>query len=128
MDRITFITLGVKDLEKSREFYISLGFKWEDDGKPGIVTFETEGVHFALFPAEELAKDVNVNHPPSITDGFARVALAYNASSKEEVDELYVKVKRLGITPEYEPQYATTWNGYRFYFRDFDGHCWEVAY
>ena len=91
INRITLITLGVKDIAKSREFYKGLGFKIKSDS-PGMVDFQTEGTSFSIYPIEELAKDANEENPPQITSGFTGIALAHNTNSKDAVDELYLKV------------------------------------
>ena len=56
------------------------------------------------------------------------MTVAYNLDSKEAVDEFYAKVQELGGTVEHAPEKAAGWNGYHFYFRDLDGHYWEIAY
>jgi len=127
IDRITLVTLGVKDMEKSKEFYKGLGFEIKADD-PGMVDFQTKGTKFSIIPMENLAKDVNEENPPEMTNGFSGIALAHNMDSKEAVDELYVKVQELGGSVQFAPRKALEWNGYHFYFRDLDGHCWEIAY
>ena len=128
MDRITLITLGVADLSKSKDFYIELGFALDtEESDNGIVIFRTEGTKFSLYPIEKLAMDVNEDNPPTIVNGFSGIALAYNTTSKENVDKLFSKVKELGGVVQCEPQ-EVFWGGYHFYFRDLDGHYWEVAY
>lgn len=127
INRITLITLGVKDIAKSREFYKGLGFEVTCDS-PGMVDFQTEGTNFSIIPIANLAEDVNAENPPKIINGFTGIALAHNTESKEAVDELYLKVQELGGSVEFAPQKAVGWNGYHFYFRDLDGHYWEIAY
>jgi len=128
MNRVTLITLGVRDLLKAKEFYNRLGFTVDHkDSDDHVVYFETEGTRFSLYPIDDLAKDVNEERPPKVECGFSGITLAYNADSKEAVDALYVKVGELGGRPQCEPQ-EVFWGGYHFYFRDLDGHYWEVAY
>lgn len=120
------ITLGVRDVAKSRDFYAGLGFKVDSDS-PNMVDFALEGIRFSIFNINKLADDVNVYNPPKIASGFTGITLAYNLDSKEAVDELYLKVQKLGGTVEHAPEKAKDWDGYHFYFRDLDGHYWEIA-
>ena len=121
------VTLGVKDVEKSRDFYAGLGFSVKFDGG-SMVDFEMDGVRVALYKLNKLAEDINVYNPPQVVTGFAGITLAYNLDSKEAVDEMYAKVQALGGRVEHAPEKAKDWNGYHFYFRDLDGHYWEIAY
>ncbi|MCL1800213.1 MAG: VOC family protein [Promicromonosporaceae bacterium] len=128
MNKITLVTLGVNDLASSTRFYQQLGFdlnaKESDDN---ISIFNTDGTTFSLYPIHQLAADVNVDDPPPVSTGFSGIALAYNTSSKESVDDLYAKLSAIGgnvVSPPSE----VFWGGYHFYFTDLDGHYWEVAY
>jgi len=120
------ITLGVRDVVKSRDFYVGLGFKVNLDGY--TADFEVDGIRISLCKLNKLAEDVNVYNPPEIVNGFTGITLAYNLDSKEAVDEMYLKVQELGGNVEHTPEKAKDWNGYHFYFRDLDGHYWEIAY
>lgn len=130
MNRVNIITLGTKNMVKAHEFYKKLGFVTsvlgsEDD--PSIIFFKNEGTKIALYPIEELAKDINDAHPPSIGTGFSGVTLAYNAKSAEEVEEVMRRAEAAGATIQKQPQ-KTDWGGYGGYFTDLDGYYWEVAY
>ena len=121
---VHLVTLGVNDLEVSRQFYAeTLGWK---PARPqeGVVFFQTGGVVLSLFPREELAKDAMVS---SEGNGFAGFSLAYNARSEAEVDEIIADLKSKGVKILKEPQ-KVFWGGYSSYFADPDGYCWEVAY
>ena len=120
------ITLGVRDVEKSRDFYTGLGFEVEVDG--WTADFEMEGIRLSLCRMDKLVGDVNAQNPPDVVTGFAGMTLAYNVDAKEAVDQLYLEVQALGGTVEHAPEKATDWNGYHFYFKDLDGHYWEIAY
>ena len=120
------ITLGVNDLEKSINFYVGLGFMVNPDG--WTADFEMEGIRVSLCKLNKLAEDVNVYNPPEIVTGFTGITLAYNLDSEEAVDKLYTKVQELGGSVEHPPEKAKDWNGYHFYFKDLDGHYWEIAY
>jgi len=118
------ITLGVRDLEKSKKFYAeTLGWKIARP-QEGIAFFQAGGVVLALFPREELAKDALVN---TEGDDFTGFTLAYNAQSESEVDEIIRELKSKGVKIIKEPQ-NVFWGGYSSYFADPDDNRWEVAY
>lgn len=118
------ITLGVKDLEASKNFYEeTLGWKISRP-QEGIAFFQAGGVVLALFPREELAKDALISLEEN---GLAGISLAYNAQSEAEVDEIILDLKAKGVKILKEPQ-KVFWGGYSSYFADPDGYCWEVAY
>jgi len=128
MNRINLITLGVKDINVSLRFYRDgLGFNTPvDEENPDVVFFNNNGSKLALYPLPLLAEDIDKDNPPE-GSGFAGITLAYNAKSKEEVDEVVAKAARAGAVVVKEPQ-KVFWGGYSGYFRDPDGYYWEVAY
>ncbi|MBD8036047.1 VOC family protein [Solibacillus sp. A46] len=130
MNRLNLITLGTKDIVKSHNFFKSLGFHTSIRGTesaPSIIFFKNEGTKIALYPLDELAKDINKENPPAISSGFSGITLAYNAKSIDEVDEIINKAKLSGATVHKEPK-KNDWGGYGGYFTDLDGYYWEVAY
>lgn len=123
--RLTFITLGVNDLEISRQFY-QYTFGWEPEPNSGgdVVFFKLNGIVLSLFPREELAKDAGV---PSKGTGFRPFSLAHNVRSEQEVDALIASLRSRGVPVIKEPQKAF-WGGYTAYIADPDGNLWEIAY
>ncbi len=81
--RVSLITLGVTDLNRSREFYERLGWRRSMAKAEGIVFFQTGGMALALYPRPDLAKDANIAPEGH---GFSGVTLAYNARNHDEVD------------------------------------------
>lgn len=128
MNRINIITLGVKDVSKALNFYKGLGFITPGtEENPSIVFFNNGGTKLALYPIDELAKDIDESNPPQISSGFTGFTLAYNAKTKEEVDTIFLEIEKIGGKIVKEPK-PTFWGGYGGYFQDLDGYCWEVAY
>ncbi len=125
--RISIITLGVSDLERSFQFYHQgLGLPTTRKPDEGIIFFKTSGVVLALYPNEELAKDVSPDLIPEKVN-FSGVTLAHNTRTKAEVDELLQRAESAGGKIE-KPAQDVFWGGYSGYFSDPDGHLWEVAY
>ncbi len=124
--RISIITLGVTDLQTSFDFYTALGFPTTDQPGSGIVFFKTGGVCLALFPLDELAKDVHPNLKPN-KPSFSGITLAHNTKTKSDVDTILLLAEHAGGKIE-KPAQDVSWGGYSGYFSDPDGHLWEVAY
>lgn len=122
--RVSLITLGVSDLERSRAFYEQLGWKQTNPKNQGIVFFQTGGMALALYPRAELAKDAAVS--PG-WNGFTGITLAYNTRSRGEVDSVLAQAQA-GGAKVLKPAQDTFWGGYDGYFSDPDGFLWEVAW
>jgi len=123
--RINIITLGAENMERATQFYEQgLGWQKSKASSGDIVFFKLNGIVLALYPAHLLAEDATVPDEPR---GFSRITIAYNASSEAEVDALIAKVEKLGATIIKPPQ-KVFWGGYSSYFKDTEGHLWEVAY
>ena len=119
------LTLGVRDLERSRKFYTeTLGWKPASASNDDVVFFQAGGVALGLYPREKLAEDA-LTSPEG--GGFAGVTLAYNARSEGEVDEIIRDLAAKGVQIAKQPQ-KVFWGGYSSYFADPDGFHWEVAY
>lgn len=129
MNRINLIALGVTNVAASRTFYEkALGFITPNrEENPTIVFFNNNGTKLELYPLQGLAKDINEQNPPKINRGFCGITLAYNAKTKQEVDDIFSNIERLGGTIAKLPE-DVFWGGYSGYFQDPDGYYWEVAY
>lgn len=122
--RLTFITLGVNDLDKAKEFYVNV-FGWKpmkDD--QGIVFFKLNGMILSLFPNNELAKDAGVLNDGQ---GFKRMTLAINFNSDSEVDGAFQEAIGKGAKTLVQPE-KVFWGGYRGYLADLDDNIWELAH
>lgn len=122
--RISMITLGVSDLDKAVRFYRDgLGFP-QMESPPSVAFFTLNGSWLGLYGWEDLAEDAQVN---SRGDGFRGVTLAHNVHSEEEVDRIINVALSAGATLSKKAQ-KSDWGGYSGYFKDLDGHLWEVAH
>ena len=125
--RISIITLGVKDLERSLLFYRDgLGLPTTSKPDQAIVFFQTSGVCLALYPYHELARDVSEEFVGEKSK-FTGITLAHNVRRKEEVDAVLKQAQNAGAKIE-KPAGDTSWGGYSGYFSDPDGYLWEVAW
>ena len=122
--RISMITLGVKDIEKSVKFYEEgLGFP-KMESPPEVAFFSLNGSWLGLYGLESLAEDALVSSEGSGFNGFT---LAHNVASENEVDHTIEEALSAGATLSKAAQ-KTSWGGYSGYFKDPDGNLWEVAY
>ncbi|MDX2506325.1 MAG: VOC family protein [Gammaproteobacteria bacterium] len=122
--RISMITLAVKDMQKSVKFYQDgLGFP-KMDSPPEVAFFTLNGSWLGLYGRKSLAQDAMVSSQGSGFNGFA---LAHNLASEAEVDQTIEQALLAGATLSKAAQ-KTSWGGYSGYFKDPDGHLWEVAY
>ena len=122
--RISFVTLGVGDLERATRFYANgLGLP-QVQAPPNTAFFAFGPLRLALYPRRLLAADAGF--PPNGFD-FAGFTLAHNVRSREEVDRLLGTAYSAGgrIVQSARP---SSWGGYVGYFADPDAFLWEVAW
>lgn len=121
--RISMITLGVSDLEKSIEFYEKgLGFP-RMESEPGIAFFTLNGTWLGLYPRAALAEDANVSPTGK---GFSGITFSHNVNSEQEVDSVFQQALDAGAGAVKVPQ-KVFWGGYSGYFKDRDNYLWEIA-
>ncbi len=129
--RVSVLTLGVEDLERSLRFYRD-GLGLPSEGIVGtefehgaVAFFPLQGnLMLALYPRKEIAWDATVPAQPKSSTEFT---IAHNVNSQDEVDEVMNQARTAGarIVKTAAP---TFWGGYAGYFEDPDGHLWEVAW
>jgi uncharacterized protein len=135
--RIDVITLAVRDLERALTFYrdglgletrgiTATEFAGDDTHAAGaVVMFQLEGgLTLALYPRSELAKDAHVPHGPAQSGEFS---LAQIVGSRSEVDALLDEAEAAGATIT-DKAHDRPWGIYSGYFRDLDGHLWEIIH
>lgn len=129
--RITVLTLGVDNLQKSYEFYhnglglASKGIVGTEFEHGAIAFFELQnGITLALYPRKYLALDAGI---PVSAASPTEFSIGQNVRSKSEVDSVMDLAKKSGakITEHARERF---WGGYSGYFQDPDGHLWEVVY
>ena len=129
--RITILTLGVDDLERSLRFYrdglglASEGIVGQEFEYGSVAFFNLDnGLVLALWPRSSIARDTClIPQPPRATD----LTLGHNVGSKEEVDAVMGQAESAGARVV-KAAGPTFWGGYAGYFQDPDGHLWEVAW
>lgn len=119
---MTLITLGVADLARSRAFYEHLG--WRGQEVEETVFFQVGALALVLWGRDKLAVDIGVTNSAG---DFSGIALAHNVRSRDEVEEIIDLAREAGALVTREPA-RTFYGGYAGYFRDPDGHPWEIAH
>lgn len=129
--RVSFITLGVDDLERALAFYRD-GLGLPTEGIVGteyehgaVVFFDMQpGLKLALWPRASLARDVGL---PVSGPGPTNFALAHNVRTREAVQAVMAQARAAGATIV-KDALETFYGGFAGYFQDPDGHLWEVAW
>ncbi|MEM0986024.1 MAG: VOC family protein [Pseudomonadota bacterium] len=122
--RLSIITIGVKDRAAMTAFYRDVvGLKLFNE--KGMTMFDMGGLVLGLWEYDKLAEDAG--QPTGPATGFKGAAIAYNAASEDEVDEIFARAEAAGIAIPTRP-HKSFWGGYSGYFADPEGNAWEVAY
>ena len=121
--RVSLVTLGVRDLARAHRFYEALG--WTSGAAPAddVVFFQAGCMIVALWGRDQLAEDTVVED----SGGWGGITLAQNVRSPAEVDAVLAEAEAAGATiPRRGAE--TFWGGYSGIFIDQDGHAWEIAH
>jgi catechol 2,3-dioxygenase-like lactoylglutathione lyase family enzyme len=124
--RISFVTLAVRDLDASRAFYVD-GLGWTASmDVPGEVLMIQVGEHVVLSLWVAAVFEAEVG-PITRGAGVAPITLAHNVSTREEVEAVLATARAAGADPVHDAV-ARDWGGYTGYFGDPDGYRWEIAF
>ena len=122
--RVSLITLGVRDLAASKRFYEALG--WQGQEVEETVFFQAGGQAVVLWGRDKLAADSGIADDDAGPGHFGGIVLAHNVRSNDEVDAIVRLAATAGASVT-RPPATTFYGGYAACFRDPDGHLWEVA-
>ncbi|MBV8914130.1 MAG: VOC family protein [Acetobacteraceae bacterium] len=106
--RISLITLGVRSVRRAE----------------GVAFFQCGGLALSLYPRADLAVDAGISLDEG---GHSAFSIAYNTRTRQEVDTVLAQAEACGAEVV-RPARQAAWGGYSGYFRDLDGHLWEVAW
>ena len=123
--RISFLTLAVRDLEASRQFYVD-GLGWTPDLEVEgdvVMIMVGERLVLSLWDREHFQAEVGVI---ADRDGVPPFTIAHNVATEAEVDEVLATARAAGADPVHDAV-RRDWGGYTGYFADPDGYRWEIA-
>src|ERR1700761_4185052 len=126
--RISLITLGVADLARAKTFYEALG--WRGQEIEETVFIQAGGLAVTLWGRDKLAAHAGLADTglaAGAPSGFGGMALAHNVRARDEVDAVLATAAAAGAEIT-QPAHKTFYGGYAGYFRDPDGHLWEIAW
>lgn len=124
--RLHLILLGAADVPKSTAFYESLGWQKSPTGHAGFAKFDLGGYALCLLPWNDFARDALTPEADLPRAGFAGIGLVYLAKTAEEVPLILARAVAAG-GELVKPATRTPW-GIAGYFKDLDGHLFEVDF
>jgi uncharacterized protein len=129
--RISVITIGVNDLQRSLEFYrdglglVTKGIIGTEFEYGAVAFFDLNaGLKLAIWPRSSIEKDTGI---PRGVANATEMTIGHNVASKEEVDVVMAQAKKAGAVIV-KPAQPAFWGGYGGYFQDPDGHLWEIVW
>ena len=122
--RLSFVTIGAKDLNKLKRFYTEK-FGWDPlPGNGGIVFFWMNGFILALYPSADMEAGPGITQDGT---GFKRVTFTIYYPSEKEVDNVFKTLYARGVNIIKTPKKAS-WGGYIGYVADVEDNIWEIGY
>lgn len=121
--RVSLITLGVRDVAQASTFYDALGWT-RVETQDGVIAYDLIGQTLGLYPLDKLADDIGIDIAEL---GVGCVSLGYNCREKSEVAQVLIAAEAAGARI-LKPATDVFWGGHHGYFADPDGHLWEVAH
>jgi predicted lactoylglutathione lyase len=122
--RMHLILLGVEDVARSTGFFEQLGWTRSPTGNAGFAKFDMGGYAICLIKRADLAQDAL--EPSAAGSGFSGIALIHLARTPEDVPRILARAAEAGGSIV-KPATRTHW-GVAGYFKDPDGHLFEVDY
>lgn len=129
--RISVITLGIADLERSLSFYrdglglVTEGIVGREYEHGAVAFFDLSGgLKLAIWAQDDISHDTGL---PKLPVSSTAVTIGHNVIRRQEVDEIIDKAQRAGARIIKPPQ-ETFYGGYAGYFCDPDGHLWEIVW
>jgi catechol 2,3-dioxygenase-like lactoylglutathione lyase family enzyme len=124
-DNISFVTLGVENLSRSRAFYVGMGLEEHESSNEHVAFFEMNGQIFALFPRPALAQDAECSAGDPSTG--LTTTFSQNVHEEAQINRLLARAQTCGGRI-LKSASAPAWGGVRGYFADPDGFVWEIAW
>lgn len=125
--RLTFVTLGARDVPALRRFYRDLGWTENDGASDTFASFDCGSVELALYPLHLLREEAAPTAGLPDAGTWTGITLAVNFADNAEVDQAYADALAAGAAAITEPA-DRAWGGYSGYIADPEGNRWELAW
>ena len=125
--RLSFVTLGARDVARLRAFYAAWGWSERDGGSDGFAQFDLGGVRLALFPLDQLRAEAARDADLPAAGAWSGVTLAVNVTTRGEVDRAFATAVAAGARVVASPV-ERDWGGHSGYVADPEGARWEIAW
>ena len=125
--RLSFVTLGARDVARLRAFYGAWGWQERDGGSDAFAQFDLGGVRLALFPLAELGAEAAPGEPLPAAGRWSGVTLAVNVPGRDDVDRVHAAACAAGARSVAGPV-EREWGGRSGYVADPEGTRWEIAW
>lgn len=126
-DRLSFVTLGARDVRRMRDFYAAWGWRELPGSTEEFAHFSLGSTRFALYPLELLREEAAPTLALPEPGSWSGVTFAVNVATPDEVDVAYATALAAGAGDVASPV-QRTWGGRSGYVSDPEGHRWEIAY
>lgn len=124
--KISYLTLGARDMAVLRAFYTGLGWQERPGSSDDFATYETGGILLALYPLPLLGREAAPGEPVP-ESGWSGITIGVNVESTVAVDEIFRSVVAAGGRTIARPV-KRQWGGYSGYFADPEGNRWEITW
>jgi len=124
--RLTFVTLGVRDMPRMRAFYTGLGWVERPGASHEFAAFLLGGVVLALYGIDDLAGEAAPGEPLT-KHGWGGHTFALNVDEREEVDVVVAAMTAAGAR-KVGQVVDRPWGGRSGYVADPEGNRWEIAW
>lgn len=124
--RLSFVTLGTRDMRRARSFYGAWGWVERDGSDDEFAQFDVGRVRLALYPLDLLGEEAAPGCDPPGSD-WNGITLAINVGSRALVDEVFRTAIASGARVVAAP-IDREWGGYSAYVADPEGQRWEIAW
>jgi uncharacterized protein len=125
--RLSFVTLGARDVATLRRFYEGWGWKASDSATDEYASFQLGSTRLAVYPIGMLGEEAAPGCDAVPAGAWNGVTLALNVDRREEVDGVFAEAVELGAVVVSEPV-DRSWGGRSAYIADPEGNRWEIAW
>ena len=125
--RLSFVTIGARDVRAMREFYARWGWSELPGGVPDFAQFALGSTRFALYRLDLLREEAAPHLALPEAGAWSGVTFAVNVATPEDVDAALAAAVAAGAGDVARPT-KREWGGRSGYVSDPEGHRWEIAW